>query len=369
MGTVLGRVFRTRGRPETSDIDFIPRVSELFNFCDSPADTAFVQYALSDKGSIVFLLTPKCTEVFSLPSISDPLMESLRYGYLEVGGSNEIASLFDAYAVAPQRQDLLLRCCEGLDALGQRMFDVLLSPLWTALKRLAVKRLIISAHLGLERLPWGLIRIPEDGQYLAKRFVISHIPSASVLCQAARQPRPGVTSTGLIVGANHDLSFLEVEQKLIQTILQNQIEVSVDARRCVDRQAFMDVTRAKGHIHLGCHGLFDQTDPLQTRLILDSATESDITLGEVLRSDDFRPLPGFSMVLSACDVGLAHHDKGGNQLGLPTAFLLAQARQVVAGPVARTGFSHELTNAASIQKRRKQYTRYTSGTPAGAGMA
>jgi CHAT domain-containing protein len=83
----------------------------------------------------------------------------------------------------------------------------------------------------------------------------------------------------------------------------------------------------RSHVHLACHGDFDELNPFQTRLILNSADpEMTIRIGDIVRAT---PESGCAIVLSACETGMLHQDRGGEHLGLPTTFALAGASAVI----------------------------------------
>lgn len=307
----------------TSPTEGVHRLRDLLG-----PETCFLQYSLSEPESLVFLHSAEGLRVYPLPGIGREEMRLLSANRTSHDADGDLATAFQTYAADPNRQDLLDNCCTVLDGLGERMFDILLAPLWSQLDRPENKRLVISSNLGLERLPWNAIRLPAGDPYLPQRFILTHVPSGAILSHLADQPRAGLRSTAIVTGDNPDLQGPDVEAKAIQAVLRSA-SMEAEWTSCHRYADLLAAVKNRSHLHLACHGRFEPEEPLQTRLILDAATGTGAVLDDLLRFKDAPPASGFGVVLSACDVGLVTPDRGAQQLGIPVAFLLAGASYII----------------------------------------
>ena len=203
-----------------------------------------------------------------------------------------------------------------------KLYTELVAPLETILIQLSEKsplrRLVIIPHGLLHQVPFHALF---DGrQYLLERFEISYAPSVAVfnLCQE-RAPRQ--TGRALVLGvADPSIPFVAQEARTLARHFPN-------AKTYVNEQATLDVLQtqapASDVLHLACHGLFRQDNPMFSALKLHDGW---LTAADAMQLD----LNGALVTLSACESGRNQVFTGDEIIGLTRAFLGAGAATLVA---------------------------------------
>jgi len=183
----------------------------------------------------------------------------------------------------------------------------------------------LESPLDLTVIPHGIVhRVPFqalfDGHaYLVERAQITYAPSATAwaLCQARGATRGG---RSLAIGvADDDIPHARTEALAVATAL-SQPTVLIDAH--ATRERFLHAAPGCGVIHIACHGLFREDNPMFSSLKL---ADGWLTASDIAQLD----LRTSHVVLSACDSGRMAVTRGDEALGLTRAFLSAGARTLL----------------------------------------
>ena len=214
----------------------------------------------------------------------------------------------------------LHRWNRALAALGERIFSVLLEPLFNGkdLQFGAAARGLRQRWAGTIALEPGRVARRKPSVPPFDRFTGRKAISASVLrLMASRRP---ARFAGLVIGGNHpDLPFVDLEVSQVEAVMRHWLGGATVLAEVIPA-ALIAATAGCSHLHLACHGDFDEANPLQTRLILSFCGATNYDPDRYIVKA--RLEPGCAVVLSACESGMLHHDTGGEHLGLPAAFAL-----------------------------------------------
>lgn len=185
--------------------------------------------------------------------------------------------------------------------------------------------------------PWHAAR-PRGGEpveTLAARAVVSHTPSARLLCRSVGRPRP-TGGTALVLGAPESdglAAALDEAHALHRRFYSagdylgpaaSGIRAAGPGHReeVLDR---LDGDQPLSVVHLACHGRAEPDDPARSGLEL---ADGPLTVADLLERRPTAPLPLDTVVLAACSTNVcgAEYDEA---FSLATAFLAAGARSTV----------------------------------------
>lgn len=208
-----------------------------------------------------------------------------------------------------------------------------LGRLWTSLiapieSRLSdCEHIVILPYRGLFRVPFSALFDLRTRQYLIERWSVQTVPSAAVLAhcrtrtRGARPPLlvgyPGdPTDADYLPGVTKEVHLLHGALKHADVLL---------AEQATPDQVMAQIS-GRSLIHLACHAIFDQRDPLMSGLRL--------AKGRWLRAADlyqhYGVIEGSTVVLSGCSTSQGR-PTGQDILGMVSALLYAGASCVVAG--------------------------------------
>jgi len=193
-------------------------------------------------------------------------------------------------------------------------------------------RLIIIPHGVLHYLSFAALTDGE--QYLGERFVITTLPSASILPllgeSQAERDTPLVLGNPLGDAGLGNLPAAEAEAQAVAALYGDTAHVGVEATETLVR------TQAGryGALHVAAHATLNQAAPLQSWLSLapDGANDGRLHVDEVYSLD----LTATDLVvLSACETSIEYDDDlevspGDDIVALNRAFHFAGARNVIA---------------------------------------
>jgi CHAT domain-containing protein len=196
----------------------------------------------------------------------------------------------------------------------QRLHGLVWAPLMPALA--GARRVMIVAHGALGGLPFAALH--DGGASLDAQFLLAHAPSARWACDAlARTPR--APRSALVVAESSRLAHTRAEVRAVAARFARATVVEHGSLAALVRHA-----PEADALHLACHAEFRADNPMFSALHLDDAPLS------VERAEGLVLAAGSSVVLSACETGLAGDGAGDEHLGLVRAFFVAGAARVLA---------------------------------------
>jgi CHAT domain-containing protein len=208
-----------------------------------------------------------------------------------------------------------------------------LGHLWTSLiapieSRLSdCEHIIILPYRGLFRVPFSALFDLRAKQYLIERWSVQTAPSVAVLAHCRKRSRG--TAPPLLIGFPGDPSDADYLPGVIKEVhlLHGAVKHAdvLLAEQATPDQVMAQIS-GRSLIHLACHAIFDQHDPLMSGLRLAN--------GRWLRAADlyqhYGVIEGSAVVLSGCSTSQGR-PTGQDILGMVSALLYAGASCVVAG--------------------------------------
>ena len=170
----------------------------------------------------------------------------------------------------------------------------------------------------------------DGNSYLADRFPLFYLPSASVL-RYTLERRKAEKSTRVLAIGNPDLKNpaldLPFSEKEIFTIGWNFPETTLLTRERATESWVVDNISDFGIIHLASHGEFDPVNPLFSgvKLAPDANNDGDLRAAETFGLQIEADL----VVLSACQTGLGKITSGDDVIGMNRAFLYAGTHAII----------------------------------------
>ncbi|MFD9257831.1 CHAT domain-containing protein [Streptomyces sp. NPDC059538] len=212
-----------------------------------------------------------------------------------------------------------------------------------------------------------------DGRCLLDEFAVSYAPSAAVL---ARRPgaRPGPPVLAAVGDPTNDLPYASAEAAAVGVLLPwSRHTVRHGAAALAPVFLKEDVPGAT-HVHLACHGSFEQESPLESAFLLTGGTR--MTLRSIMAGRAFR---GVRLVFaSACRTASTDAFLPDEAIGLASGLLQAGAREVIAAlwnvndlatMLIATRFYRELDSGASDGAADGTSDGAAVGASVGAGRA
>lgn len=273
-----------------------------------PHDVTLVEYYVSDNDVYAWVLSNKTFRFHALETSPEKLKESLRR--------------FNILIQYPKPG----RSLKQIKLAGQALYNILFSRLKQHVK---TKQILIVGHRFLHFMPFEVLY---DGQqFLVERYSFSYLPSSSVL--QFLKPEDDVLDSCLALG-NPDIDYIENITSLKGAEKETTSIGKVFAIRKVylHRNATETVLRREARnykaLHVACHGVFDSTDPLNSRVLLARDNENDgiVTAREIYGMQ----LNALLVTLSACESGMASVENGDELVGLVRAFFFSGASSLLA---------------------------------------
>jgi CHAT domain-containing protein len=197
----------------------------------------------------------------------------------------------------------------------QQLHALVWAPLLPALA--GTQQVLVVPTAGLAQVPWAALH---DGQQpLVQRWRLAQAPSLRIAAWALQRP-PAAPRRLLALGDGTRLPHAGREAAAVAAGFADGLAL-VDAQATV--AALQQRSGQADVLHLACHAKFRADNPMFAALQL----HDGLFTAEQAERLQLRPA---TVVLSACDTGLAGEAGGDEQVGLVRAFLLAGAARVVA---------------------------------------
>ena len=215
------------------------------------------------------------------------------------------------------------------------------SALTAPLRKLPVRRLVISADGPLEALPFASLPLPGSGEPLIARYEVVGLPSASALALLRQGPRPQASKAiavladpvysaddprvpegRILTGASGlpRLRFTRTEAESIAALAPATVGLDLDASRAFLGKLNLAEYRA---LHFGAHAVLDEARPELSGIVL---SDGILRLHEIYNLN----LRARLVTLSACGTALGANLPGEGLLSLTRAFLYAGSAAVLA---------------------------------------
>jgi len=274
---------------------------------------AFVEYLLSDSGSVAFVVTRDTVAAIGLAAPRRDLarLAGFARGTLEAAPSSRT----DALWRGPLR----------------RLHQYLIAPLEASGLLANTTRLVLVPHAELHYVPFAAL-LDEQRRFLVERYELATTPSASVwLALGTRQPRRASAGFLVVAPKPDALPASRREVAAIQRRLGADAKVLIAAE--ATEEAFRREAPTRRVLHLATYGILSKRNPLFSYVALAPGGEEDgrLEVHEVFGMQ----LAADLVVLSACETAVgsgALNDvpPGDDWVSLTRAFLHAGASQVVA---------------------------------------
>ena len=273
-------------------------------------DERLVEYFAAEDRLLIFVLSRESTSFVEVPIASVAIAEQARLARDLIAGRRA--------AIAP------------LSAL----YASLIRPLETGDLLAGARGLVVVPHGALTYLPFSALRDSPRSPYLAERFSIITLTSASALVPL-RQSTTAATNGGEVFAPlTHELPASRDEATAVARALTAPASLDADASEPAVRRAL----RSASIVHVASHGILDADRPMFSAVALAapgaaSAPGDDgrLETHEVLGLDVASRL----VYLSGCETalgasGATSFHSGEDYTTLAQAFLFAGARNVVA---------------------------------------
>jgi len=301
------------------------------------ANTALIEYVLSEKSSFALIVYRGRTSVFTLPPQKE--IEELVTGY-RGGLSTRTSALTVNQSI------------KKLNEQSRQLYRKLLEPMAEVLR--GARKLIIVPDGVLSYLPFETLLTDESEtsikpRYLLESFAIAYAPSASALFAIGHNKGAAFTR-GLLAfgdpasagaempGVNHSdgspvrfskLPYARQEVTDIGSLFsdpERRLFLGIAAREQTVKAELLDRYR---YIHFAAHGVIDEEYPARSGILL--AADGDAREDGVLRMNEVMRLKlnADLVTLSACSSGLGKLVNGEGFIGLTRSFLYAGADGVV----------------------------------------
>ena len=202
-----------------------------------------------------------------------------------------------------------------------QLYSFLIDPI---IDYLDTEHLIIIPHDQLHYMPFAAFS--DGSRYLSDKFVISTLPSASVLPLLMVADLSTITTPLILGNPTQDLPGAEKEALEIADLYGIEAVVHGAATETTLRNRSAESTI----IHIAAHGQLNAINPLRSKLVLaeDEAQDGDLLIDEIYTLDLAK---SNLVVLSACETQIAESvSPGDDMVALSRAFMFAGSEAILA---------------------------------------
>lgn len=276
-------------------------------------DEAFIEYLVSDSGSLAFLITRDTFVTRELGGRRRELARLVDFARGTLARPGGRSGMTDSLWRGPLLQ----------------LHERLIAPLEETGLLTGKTRLVLAPHAELHYLPFAAL-LDSTRRFLIERYELATTPSASVWLALGDRPSRHPVERGVLAFAPRPdaLPASRREVNAIERLTDARVLTGAAATEAVFRR---DAPRSRV-IHLATFGVLNKHNPLFSFVQLAGAGAEDgrLEVHEVFGLD----LGADLVVLSACETGvgsgaLADVPAGDDWVGLTRAFLHAGAGQVV----------------------------------------
>ncbi|HPQ39532.1 MAG TPA: CHAT domain-containing protein, partial [bacterium] len=253
----------------------------------------------------------------------------------------------------------------GVTKVISELYPSLFRELDRAMHRHGIRRMVLAPHGFLNVLPLHLIR-DDAGAHLFEKYEITYVPSASAWYHVEVSTREHVPDIDHFLGIANPTGDLQFANAEIRSAARYFGSSQMLSGEMATSDAVLAESSGATVFHAACHGIFDQSNPEKTGLVLaavgndnppangsDSSMANDAAMspdravfftpgsspspsdrGNVLTLTDISHRLDLRRarlaVLSACESGLVITGQASDEvIGLPAAFLRAGADAVI----------------------------------------
>lgn len=301
----------------------------------APSDGALIQLSFTPAGSfaLVWIRSMGEPKLTALPTDAWLVISQILNG---PPGGRAWTSAYKQYLSCPADSDALaLQADEEwaqviVECLGE-MWRCIWQPINVCLDELGLSRsaqVVICPQGELAQLPLAAA-ISSSGEVQSDRWDISIAPNALAI-HAAQPPAKEALPQLLCLHSPegewaNDLPMARAEALALRQTVPRMVEVS-GAR--LDAGTVLDLMKSATHLHIACHGEYNESEPYKSALVL--AFGERLTLTR-LWAAGFERFDVRLVFLSCCEGGVTGRSLDSDEFaGLPAAFLQLGARAVIA---------------------------------------
>jgi tetratricopeptide (TPR) repeat protein len=319
-----GRAFWT-GSPGSVDASWVRSLSAAPSMGASacpedrkpmlPAGVTVLEYAVA--GDRVFVWLLHC--------------DAMRFALLPITGV-QLDKLAGAFRRAAQANPPVLGRFEGLAETG---YDILVRKVAGDIPAGSI--LVIVPDKTLRGIPFAALRERSSGRFLIENHEISYAPSTTFLKTTWSRPSVPAKKDDMLLVSPLDPTLKESREE-IRDLSRLYPGAEILTGQDASRDALLKALDRHRVLHYAGHAEVDSPNPFQSRLPLQSASDSAAVTVQDLQGRSFERLN--LVILSACSSVAATPTRSGSFLGLARPFLSGGVRSVV-------GTLWDITDAAS----------------------
>ena len=315
--------------PERSKLTTSPPVSLEEAKAINDEDTAILEYAVTDKKILAFLIHQEGVSVHesTLGESADTLQSASSL-------TQSVQNFKDAILARASREEL--------DFHSDKLHQLLIKPFESELEDFS--NLIIVPDGPLAYLPFEALR--NNNSYLIEQFDIKYVPSVTSY-KLLKKPEGSYQKQLLAVAGSgvsdnalqtqtRNTNFSALPSTLIEvdSVSSHFSSTDVIKEENITEDALKKTLNTSYRfVHLATHGVIDEDEPRQSGLVLSLPDELSASSTEdgLLKSSEIYQLNLNSdmVVLSACNSGLGKYVKGEGMLGLQRSFFYSGTSSVV----------------------------------------